>query len=86
MQLYPFTHELLSEDYEGDEYFKEVYKKLMEMIVAFMEGNEYHIQDGLLYKLGILCIPCDKRVQLMGEAQTRVVGHFGMTKTMMNLQ
>jgi hypothetical protein len=86
MQLEPFTHEILSEDYEGDEDFKEVYKKLKERIVVVMEGNEYHIQDGLLYKLGKLCIPWDRRVQLMREAHTsRVVGHFGVTKTMVNL-
>jgi hypothetical protein len=87
MQLEPFTHEILSEYYEGDEDFRKVYKQLKERIVVFMEGNEYHIQDGLLYKLGKLCIPRDKRVQLMREAHTsRVVGNFGMTKTVVNLQ
>ena len=70
MQLEPFTHEILSEDYEGDEDFKEVYKQLKERIVVVMEGNEYHIQDELLYKLGKLCIPRDRRVQLMREEHT----------------
>jgi hypothetical protein len=50
-QLEPFTHELLSEDFDGDEDFKGVYKELKERMVIFMEGNEYHLQDGLLYKL-----------------------------------
>jgi hypothetical protein len=57
MQLEPFTHELLSEYYEGDEYFIGFYKYLKERLVVFMEGKEYHLQDGLLYKLDKLCIP-----------------------------
>jgi hypothetical protein len=57
MQLEPFTHDLLSEDYEGDEYFRGVYKQLKERSVTSMEGNEYHLQDGMLYKLDKLCIP-----------------------------
>jgi hypothetical protein len=60
MQLEPFTHELLSEYYEGDEDFRGVYKQLKERLVIVMEGNEYHLQDGLLYKLDKLCIPQDK--------------------------
>jgi hypothetical protein len=48
MQLEPFTHELLSEDYEGDEDFREVYKQLKERSIIVMEGNKYHLQDGLL--------------------------------------
>jgi len=87
IQLEPFTHELLSEDYEGDEYFKGVYKKIKERVVVVMEGNEYHLQYGLLYKLEKLCIPWDKRFHLMREEHTsRVTGHFGVTKTMENLQ
>jgi len=71
----------LSEDYEADEDFRGVYKKLKERVVVVMEGNEYHLQDGLFYKLDKLCIPQDRRVQLMREAHTsRVVGHFGVTK------
>jgi hypothetical protein len=48
MYLEPFTNEILSDDYDGDEYFKGVYKQLKESIVTIMEGNEYHLQDGLL--------------------------------------
>jgi hypothetical protein len=46
--------------------------KLKERVVIVMEGNEYHLQDGLLYKLDKLCIP-------------RVVGNFGVTKIVENL-
>jgi hypothetical protein len=43
MQLEPFTHEILSEYYDGDEDFRGVYKQLKETMVFFMEGNEYHL-------------------------------------------
>jgi hypothetical protein len=87
MQLETFTHELLSENYEGDEGFGGVYNKLKDRLVTFMEGNEYHLQDGILYKMEKLCIPWDKKVQLMIEAHTyRVEGNFCMTKTIVNLQ
>lgn len=57
MELEPFTHELLSEDYEGYEDFLEVYKQLKERPITTMEENKYHLQDRLLYKLDKLCIP-----------------------------
>jgi len=40
MKLEPFTHELLTEDYEGDEYLRGVYKQLKERSIIVMEGNE----------------------------------------------
>jgi hypothetical protein len=83
MELDPFTHELLSEDYEGDEYFRQ----LKGRPTTSMEGNEYHLQDGLLYNLDKLYIPPDKRVQFMREAHTsRVARHFGVTKIVENMQ
>jgi hypothetical protein len=40
---------------------------------------DYHLQDGLLYKMGKLCVPKEERVQLIREAHTsKVVGHFGV--------
>jgi hypothetical protein len=36
MQLEPFTHELLSENYEGDEDFRGVYKKLKDRPITTM--------------------------------------------------
>jgi hypothetical protein len=59
MNLEPLTRELMSEYYERDEYFIGFYKQLKEILVAIMEGNEYHLQEGLLYKLDKLCIPRD---------------------------
>ena len=87
MQLDPFTRELLSEDYERDEDLRGVYEKIKERVVVLMEVNEYQVQDRLLYKIGKLCIPRYRRVQLIREAHTsRVVGHFGVTKTMVNMK
>ena len=87
MQLELFTHTLLSEYYEEDEEFKGVRKQLKEWLVTSMEGNEYHLKDGILYRLDKLCIPHGRRFQLMREEQTsRVVGHFGMTKIVVNLK
>jgi len=57
MLIEPFTYDLLSEYYEGDEDFRVVYKQLKERVGTAMEGNEYHLQDGLLYKWDKLCIP-----------------------------
>jgi len=60
---------------------------LRERSVTAMKGNEYSLQDGILYKLKKLSIPQDIRVQLMIEAHTsRVVGHFGMIKIVENMQ
>lgn len=51
-----------------------------------MEGNGYHLQDGLLYKLDKLCISQVRSIRLMREAHTSmVVGHLGVTKKMENL-
>jgi hypothetical protein len=83
MELEPFTRELLSEDYEGDEYFR----KLKERPTTSMEGNEYHLQYGMLYNLNKLYIPQYKRVQFMREAHTsRVARHFGVTKIVENMK
>jgi hypothetical protein len=43
MQLEPFIHDLLSEDYEGYEDFKGVYKQLKEISVTTIKGNGYHL-------------------------------------------
>jgi hypothetical protein len=39
MQLEPFTHEFMSEYYEGDEDFIGLYKKLKDGLVVDMEAN-----------------------------------------------
>jgi len=48
---------------------------------------DYHLQDGLLYKLYKLCVPKGERLQLIREAHTsKLTRHFGVGKTMANLQ
>jgi hypothetical protein len=87
MQLDPFTHEIMSEDYKGDEDFRGVYKQLKKRLAIVMEGIDYHLQDVLFYKLEKLCILREKRVQLIREAHTyKIVGNFGVTKRVANLQ
>jgi hypothetical protein len=48
---------------------------------------DYHFQNGLLYKLNKLRVPKEKRLQLIREAHTsKIAGHFGVGKTIANLQ
>jgi hypothetical protein len=49
--------------------------------------TNFHLQDGLLCRLGHLCIPSSERAKLIWEAHySRVAGHFGIEKTMAVLQ
>lgn len=48
---------------------------------------DYHLQDGLLYRLDKLCVPKGENLQLIREAHTsKVAGNFGVGKTVANLQ
>ncbi len=48
---------------------------------------DYHVLDESLYRLDKLCVPKGECLQLIREAHTsKVVGHFGVGKTMANLQ
>ena len=55
-----------------------------------VEGDSkanYHLQNGLLCKIDKLCVPKGERLHLIKEAHTfKVVGHFGVGKTIANLQ
>jgi hypothetical protein len=45
------------------------------------------VLDKLLYHLGKLCIPQDERVNIIRETHSSLIaGHFGVGKTMANLQ
>jgi hypothetical protein len=49
--------------------------------------NNFHIQDRFLCHSGHLCIPSSERTKLIWEAHySRVVGNFGVEKTMEVLQ
>jgi hypothetical protein len=44
--------------------------------------TNFHIQDEILCHLGHLCVPTSERAKMIWEAHyNRVVGHFGMEKT-----
>jgi len=48
---------------------------------------DYHLQDGLLYKLDKLCVPKGESLHLIREAHaSKVAGNFSVGKTMANLQ
>jgi len=50
-------------------------------------GNiDFHMHDGLLFHLGKICIPNDKRNNLIREDHTsHILGHFGVRKMLANL-
>jgi hypothetical protein len=68
---------------------KEVFQKLQGQI-HIDEGDKksnYHLQNGLLYKVDKLCVPKGERLQIIKEAYTsKVARHFGVGKTIANLQ
>ena len=78
-------YESYVEQYALDVDFKEVYATLCHS--NQVEELDYHVHDKLLYHLGKLCIPQGERVNIIREAHSSlIVGHFGVGKTMANLQ
>jgi hypothetical protein len=73
------------EKYSLDVYFKEVYVNLCHS--NHVEELDYHVHDKILYHLGKLCIPQGERVNIIRETHSSLIpGHFGVSKTMANLQ
>jgi hypothetical protein len=69
--------------YETDHDFSTTYQMLGENSVVL----DFHLQDGLLCRLGHLFIPSSDRVNLIWESHySRVAGHFGIEKTVAVLQ
>jgi hypothetical protein len=72
-----------SQLYDNDPDFATTYQ----MLGTSMTISDFHLQDGLLCHLGHLCVPSSEHVKLIWEAHySRVVGHFGMEKTVAVLQ
>jgi len=69
--------------YETDPNFSTTYQMLgTNSVVA-----NFHLQDGLLCRMGHLCVPSSERVKLIWEANySRVAEHFGVEKTVVVLQ
>jgi hypothetical protein len=69
--------------YETDPDFSTTYQMLGENSVV----TNFHLQDGLLCRLGHLCVPSSEHAKLIWEAHySRVAGHFGVEKTVAVLQ
>ena len=78
-------HESYVEQSSLDVDFKEVYATLCHS--NQVEELDYHVNDKLLYHLGKLCIPHGERINIIREAHSSlIVGHFGVGKTVANLQ
>ncbi|CAL8120214.1 unnamed protein product [Prunus armeniaca] len=69
--------------YDTDADFNSAYAKLEQG-----KTSEFQLKDGLMYKGTQLCIPEDgDRLQWIREAHTsKVAGHFGVEKTLLNLR
>ncbi|GKA69579.1 transposon ty3-I gag-pol polyprotein [Tanacetum coccineum] len=83
MQVHPSSHNEYASEYPSDPDFMNVIKEM-----ECHKPTEFNWKGKLLYKGGLLCVPkTAERVQWMREAHTsKVVGHFGVTKTLQNLQ
>jgi hypothetical protein len=69
--------------YETDPDFASTYQMLGAKVVV----DNFHLQDGLLCRLGHICVPSSERAKLIWEAHySWVEGHFGIEKTMSMLQ
>jgi hypothetical protein len=81
----PIMHESYVEQYALDTDFKEVYETLCHSI--HVEELDYHVHDNLLYHLGNIFIPQGERINIIRESHSSlIVGHFGVGKTVANLQ
>ena len=70
MQLVCVTYEFLGELDENDTEFRGVYQQLERKPITDLGEIEYYFQDGILYKLGKLCIQLERRIKLVREAHT----------------
>ncbi len=85
LQNSSLAYESYIEKYAKDNDFKDVYESLTHG--AQVEEVNYHVHDRILYHLGKLCIPQVERVHVIKEAHSsRVSGHFGLGKTVAQLQ
>ena len=52
------------------------------MLGANVVVDNFHLQDGLLCRLGHIYVPSSERAKMIWEAHySRVAGHFGVEKT-----
>jgi hypothetical protein len=81
----PIMHESYVEQYALDADFKDVYETLC--YSNHVKELDYRLHNNLLYHLGKLCIPQGERINIIREAHSSLIaGHFGVGKTVANLQ
>jgi hypothetical protein len=69
--------------YETDPDFTTTYQ----MLGANAVVDNFHLQDGLLCRLGHICVPSSERAKMIWESHySWVAGHFGVEKTVAMLQ
>jgi hypothetical protein len=72
-----------SQLYEIDQDFATTYQMLGAKVVV----DNFHLQDGLLCRLGHICVPSSEQVKIIWESHySRVAGHFSIKNTMAMLQ
>ncbi|KAF5184174.1 Transposon ty3-i gag-pol polyprotein [Thalictrum thalictroides] len=83
MRVEPLTAPHLVQQYHIDKDFGIMYQQALQK-----KTREFEVKDELLYKGNLLCIPDDGgRLKWIREAHTsKVAGHFGVEKTLMNLR
>ena len=85
MQNSSLMHEGYKEQYVDDPNFQNIYHRLS--LGNENENIDFHMHDGLLYHLGKLYIPKGERNDPIREDHTYcILGHFGVGKTLANLQ
>jgi len=86
--LGPFTHDAYIDAYIEDGKFKEVFQKFQSQTFVDNRDNivDYHLQNGLLYKLHKIFVPKGEWLYLITNSQTfEVAWHFGLGMTMEKL-
>jgi hypothetical protein len=57
------------------------------MLGANIVVDNFYLQDGLLCRLGHICVPSSEQVKFIWEAHySQVAGHFGVENTVAMLQ
>jgi hypothetical protein len=85
----PFTHDAYKETYTKDEDFKDMFQQT-QFQIHIEEGDrkdDYHFQNYLLYNIDKTHVPKGERMHLIRDVDmSKVEEHFGVGKTIVNLQ
>lgn len=82
----PFTKDEYVEDYKHNKDFREMFmQEKQDEVENFASTIDFQLKDGLLFKLGKLS-SLIRRLFLREAHTSKVAGHFGVNKTISNLQ